>query len=105
MPAVHKRAGAKRDLIAHYVYLAEEADIETAERFLRSANESFEDLSKYAGMGPELSTRSPALAKLRKLRVGGFESFLIFYLPKGSSVSIVRVLHATQDWWALFGIL
>jgi toxin ParE1/3/4 len=33
MLEVHKRAAAKRDLIHHYVYLAENGNIETAENF------------------------------------------------------------------------
>jgi toxin ParE1/3/4 len=37
---VHKRARANRDLVEHYVYLAEAAGIETAERFLSSAERS-----------------------------------------------------------------
>ena len=42
---------------------------------------------------------------MRKWPVNGFEKFLIFYLPSGNGVTIVRVLHAAQDWWGLLGIL
>ena len=56
-------------------------------------------------MGAPLAWRSPKLAGLRKWRVSGFENFLIFYLPRPGGVSIVRVLHAAQDWWALLGIV
>jgi len=44
MAQVHKHAAAKHDLIEHFVYLAEKAGLDTAERFLtqvaqtRSAN-------------------------------------------------------------------
>jgi toxin ParE1/3/4 len=55
-------------------------------------------------MGAPLSLRSPKLAGLRKWRVGGFENFLIFYLPRPDGVTIVRILHAAQDWWTLLGI-
>ena len=47
MAAVYKRASAKRDVVEHYMYLAENAGIETAERFLSSADESFRDLSMH----------------------------------------------------------
>ena len=33
-----------------------------------------------------------------------FENFLIFYFPRPNGVSIVRVLHAAQDWWTLLGM-
>ena len=102
---VHKRASAKRDLVEAYVYLAEHAGIETAERFLSSADESFRDLASHPGMGTALLLRDPKLSGLRKWRVNGFEKFLIFYLPRADGVSIVRVLHASQDWWSLLGIL
>jgi plasmid stabilization system protein ParE len=68
---VHKRASAKRDLVAHYVYLGEHVGIETAERFLANAGASFTDLSRNPGMGAPLSLRSPKLDGLRKWRVSG----------------------------------
>jgi len=105
VPTVRKRASAKRDLVEQYVYLAEHAGVETAERFLANAGESFSDLSRNPEMGAPLSWRSPELAGLRKWRVSGFENFLIFYRPRPDGVSIVRVLHAAQDWWTLLGIL
>jgi toxin ParE1/3/4 len=103
--SIHKRASAKRDLVEHYVYLAENAGIETAERFLLNADNSFGDLARHPGMGAPVSLRSPQLAGLRKWQVGGFERILIFYLPRAGGVSIVRVLHAAQDWWSILGIL
>jgi toxin ParE1/3/4 len=103
--SIHKRASAKRDLVEHYVYLAENAGMETAERFLTNADKSFADLAKHPRMGAPLSLRSPRLAGLRKWPVREFEKMLIFYLPRTDGVSIVRVLHAAQDWWILLGIL
>jgi toxin ParE1/3/4 len=103
--SVSKRARARRDLVEHYVYLAEQAGVETADRFLSQADKSFRDLSRHPEMGPVLSLRDPRLAGLRKWRVDGFEKFLIFYLPRAGGVSILRVLHASQDWWSLLGIL
>ena len=43
MATVYKRASAKRDLVEHFVYLAEHAGIETAERFLESVDDSFSE--------------------------------------------------------------
>jgi toxin ParE1/3/4 len=101
---VYKRPSAERDLIEHYVYLAEQAGMETAERFLANAGKSFEELSTHPGWGVALSLRSPKLAGLRKWQVSGFESVLIFYMPRAEGVTIVRVLHASRDWWGLLGI-
>jgi toxin ParE1/3/4 len=105
MAQVHKRATAKHDLIGHYVYLAENADMETAERFLLEADVSFTDLARNPKMGAALPLNRPELAGMRKWQIQGFERFLIFYLPHSDGVSIVRVLHAAQDWWSLLGII
>ncbi len=52
-----------------------------------------------------MSLRALELAGLRKWRVRDFPKFLIFYQTRPDGVSIVRVLHASQDWWKLLGIL
>ena len=45
MRRVYKRPAARRDLIEHYVYLAENAGEQTAERFLAQAEHTFTDLA------------------------------------------------------------
>ena len=45
MPKVYQRATARRDLVEHFIYLAENAGLDTAERFLTSAEASFGDLA------------------------------------------------------------
>ena len=34
-----------------------------------------------------------------------FEYILLFYLPRPVGASIVRVMHAAQDWWERLGII
>jgi toxin ParE1/3/4 len=105
MIGVHKRSAAKRDLVAHYIYLAENAGLEVAERFLLQTEKSFAALSRHPKMGVALELRRPELTGIRKWPVKGFENFLIFYRPRPKGVSIVRVLHGSQDWWSLLGLL
>lgn len=92
MSKVYKRAAAERDLI------------ETADRFLRNAEESFSDLLEHPGIGPALSLGEPRLAGLRRWQIKGFTKFLMFYVPHKDGVTIVRVLHGSQDWWDSLGI-
>jgi hypothetical protein len=61
------------------VYLAGNAGIETAERFLANAEKGFGDLARHPDMAAALSLRSPRLAGLRKWQVSGFEK-----MPKSS---------------------
>jgi toxin ParE1/3/4 len=105
MAVVDKHVRAKRDLIEHYVYLAENGSTEIADRFLARAEESFKDLARHPEMGVALSLRHPRLTSMRKWRVNDFEKFLIFYRPCAGGVSIVRILNAAQDWWGLLGIV
>lgn len=104
MPKIHQRAAARRDLVEHFICLAENASLEIAERFLSNAEASFNDLAAQPMMGAPLSLRHPELAGMRKWRVRDFDKILIFYLPLPDGVSIVRVLHAARDWWTLLGI-
>jgi toxin ParE1/3/4 len=104
MRRVYRRAAARRDLVEHYVYLAENAGEETADRFLARADGTFTTLAEQREIGAVLTLRDPRLAGLRKWRIEDFEKFLVFYLPRPDGVSIVRVLHAAQDWWQRLGM-
>lgn len=87
MPAVHQREAARRDLMEHFVYLAEHAGIDTAERFLSNAEASFNDLARQPTMGAPLTLRHPDLVGMRKWRVKDFDNHLIFYEPRPDGVS------------------
>ncbi len=104
MGTVYRRPAARRDLIAHTACLIENAGEAVADRFLSHAEASFDDLAGQPMMGAKLTTRHPALTGMRKWRVKEFDNYLVFYLPRPDGVSIVRVLHAAQDWWSLLGI-
>jgi toxin ParE1/3/4 len=80
--------------LSNYVYLAENAGEETADRFLRQADVTFALLAEQPEIGAALTLRAPQLAGLRKWRVQDFENFLIFYLPRPDGASVVRVMHA-----------
>ena len=80
--------------MSNYVYLAENAGEETADRFLRQADVTIALLAEQPEIGAALTLRAPQLAGLRKWRVQDFENFLIFYLPRPDGASVVRVMHA-----------
>ncbi len=97
MATVHTHTVAKRDLVEHFVYLAEHAGMETAERFLIQVDATLADLATYPSLGTELILFHAELAGMRKWPVKNFEKFLVLYLVRGGCVSIIRVLHAAQD--------
>jgi toxin ParE1/3/4 len=105
MGSIHKRARARRDLVEHYVFLAENAGGEIAESCLSSVEQSFTQITRHPEAGAPLRPKSPQLAGLRKWPVSGFDNVLIFCLPRPGGVSIVRVLHGARDWWKLLDVL
>ncbi len=105
MGQVHHHAAAKGDRVEHFVYPAKSAGVKTADRFLLLAYESFQDLARHPALGVRLALPRAEIAGMRKWHVKGFEKFLIFYRPRPDGVSIVRVLHAAQDWWGILGLV
>jgi toxin ParE1/3/4 len=97
MRRIVKRLAAKRDLTQHFVWFAEGASTELAQRFLQAAEKSFQDLAGMPKMGP-LKIHEGKFAGVRMWRVTGFENFLIFYRPLKDGVAIERIFHAKQDY-------
>jgi toxin ParE1/3/4 len=104
MPTVALRASARRDLIEHFTFLAEQAGIDVADRFLAAAWSSFKKLAQQPRSGPEIRLGHAQLGGLRRWRIKGFENVLIFYLPRADGISVVRVLHGARNWWAILGL-
>jgi len=105
MPKIYKRNIAKNDLVECYVYLAENASLDIADQFLENAEESFNELAMNPFMGSPLMLQNPKFVGIRKWRVKKFINILIFYMPINDGVSIVRVIHASQNWWSILGLL
>jgi len=63
---VRKRAAVRRDLVQHFVYLAENAGLEAADRFLANAERAFTDLAEQSAMGSPLTLKRPEFAGMRK---------------------------------------
>jgi toxin ParE1/3/4 len=95
---------AQRDLDQHTDYLLAKAGPDTAGRFIEQARASFNALAQTPGMGPIVEVSDTRLSGLRKWRVEGFPKILIFYLPTGKRIRIIRVLHTAADWWSLLDV-
>ena len=98
MARVLEREAAKRDLIGHFVYLAENATPEVARRFKEAARKTFRKLAETPGIGTPGKVRHGRYADVRLWRVAGFERYLIAYRPLKDGVLIERVVHAAQDY-------
>lgn len=76
-----QRPAARRDFILHYVYLAENASIDTAKRFRESVQKTYAELAEMPGMGTPGKVRQGQHAGVRIWRVRDFEQYLIAYRP------------------------
>jgi toxin ParE1/3/4 len=103
MARVLKRESAKRDLIAQWVWYAENASIEVADRFLRAVDHTLNLLARQPESGSKFFVHKPELEGMRKFPVsGGFEKILLFYFPLPNGVDLVRVIHGSRDLERIF---
>ena len=98
MASVRKREAARRDLIGQWVWYAENADIDTADQFLKVADETSKMLARQPEAGYRFFVRRPELQGLRRFPLsGGFEKILLFYFPLPEGIDLVRVVHGSRD--------
>jgi toxin ParE1/3/4 len=67
---------------------------EGADRFFTAAKESFELLRRHPRIG---RLRSFSVPGVRSWIIPDFQNYLIFYLPTGTEVQILAVLHGARD--------
>lgn len=104
MPDLLVSPAARADLLAQWHNFAlEVANLELADRYIQSVEQTFGTLQRTPAIGPLYKTSNPKLRKLRSWRVDHFPNYLIFYRPLSdeSRVEIVRVLHGMRDLQAL----
>jgi toxin ParE1/3/4 len=105
MARVVKREAAKRDLIQRWVWYAENATLEVADRFLNAADDAIAAAAKHPESGQPVFSGRRDLQSMRRVPVGdGFEKTLLFYFPLSDGVDLVRVLHGNQDLDRIFGV-
>jgi len=98
MPRAVQRPAARRDFVAHYVYLAENAGLDVAKRFRQAIESAYAQLAEMPGMGAPAKVRQRKHSDTRIWRVREFEEYLIAYKPRRGGVGIERIVHAKQDY-------
>ena len=105
MGRVLRREAANRDLIAQWVWYAENADIDLADRFLAVAEKTLDLLATQPQIGAPVITSKPELRGIRRFSLSdGFEKVLLFYFPLKDGVDLVRLVYGTRDLNNLLGI-
>lgn len=89
---------ARLDLIEQATYLAENASLETADRFLDAAERTAERLAEMPRVGRVWEGLRPETQRhVRVWKVEGFPKILIFYRLDDSGIAVIRVLHSARD--------
>jgi toxin ParE1/3/4 len=102
MSCVFRREAARRDLVDQFVWYAENASIEVADRFLAHVESTLERLATAPESGAHVAVTRRDLSGLRRWPVKGFESILLFYFPMPDGIDLVRVLHGSRNLLQLF---
>ena len=98
------RPRAEQDLVQHEEYLAENASVEIARRFLDAVEESLGLLATQPEMGARRAYRRAELQGQRMWPIQGFENYLAFYFPTDYGVDVTRVLYATRNIKRIFEV-
>lgn len=95
---VRGRPAARRDLIAQWVWYAEEAGIAVADRFLAAVDTTLRRVAEHPRSGRLLHPALHPKLPIRVVPVGsGFHSILLFYLASEDGVELVRAIRGSRD--------
>jgi plasmid stabilization system protein ParE len=91
MARILKRESSKRDLIAQWLWYAENVSIDVADRFLHAADATLAVLARQPEIGLAIMTTKAELQGIRRFPISeGFEKILLFYFPLHDGVELVR---------------
>jgi toxin ParE1/3/4 len=93
---------ADEDLDIQFEYLAIEAGLETAQRFLEAVRRTCTVLLENPHMGSPRSFADQRLRGLRVWPVQGFRRQLVFYIASARGIEVIRLLHGSRDAERLF---
>ena len=98
---IFRRPAADVDVRAAAVRIAEDNPT-AAIRFIDAVRMTEKALLHTPKMGKPRDYDHPALAGMRFHLVKGFRKYLIFYIPRGYGIEVIRVLHGARDLNLLF---
>ena len=87
---------ASQDIDLLFAYIAQNNN-EAALRFFDATRQTIAQLAESPGKGSLFEIDNPRLVGLRKWSVKGFKKYLIFYLTDEELLTVIRIIHASQD--------
>jgi len=96
------RPRARLDLLEQFLYLADQATVEVAERYFTAVDHTCVRLAKQPLSGTSYDSGVARLEGIRRVPVSGFPMYLLFYVPRAGGIDVVRILHGARDIENLF---
>ena len=96
MARVTRRPLAEADIFEIWDYIADDS-MEAADRWVDQLDEKFQLIATQPMMGRAREELLPGLRSFPSRR------YVIFYIPTGNGIDVVRVLHGARDIDAVFG--
>ena len=96
------RPRARLDVLEQFLYLADHATVEVAERYLMAVDRTCARLAKQPRSGTPYDSGVARLEGMRRVPVSGFMAYLLFYMPRADGIDVVRILHGARDIQHLF---
>jgi toxin ParE1/3/4 len=93
---------AEADVNELAIYFGEQASVDTAIRFMQNFYAEVSLLASFPGMGIACHFKRFDVATVRRFPIKRFRKLLVFYRPVPGGIEVVRVLHASRNWAALF---
>lgn len=82
---------ATEDLREIWVYLAEKANNQTANKFLSEVRKKCEIVAEFPEIG---RVRHEFLVNLRSFP---FKNYILFYMPLDDGIEVLRIVHSSRD--------
>jgi toxin ParE1/3/4 len=73
-----------------------------SQRFYERFWKTVQMLTSSPNLGERCRFRNPAVKGMRVWQVDGFSNYLIFYRPKDDELQILRVIHGSRNYIAIF---
>jgi len=89
------------DMRAIVAYIASD-NPDAAARFVPALEATYAQLVALPRMGRVRNFARKDVQGVRVLPVTGFEHYLIFYVAAGTSIKVIRILHAARDFPTIF---
>src|SRR5579862_6021563 len=97
MPVILKREIAKRDLAAQWLWYAQNASVEVADRFLRAADRTLRGLAAQPFSGAPFASRIGELAGVRHFPMScAFDKLFLFYFAIENGIALPRLTHSSR---------